>query len=263
VTGDATTGTPPTGRRLAGRTAIVTGAGSGFGAGIARRFAGEGARVLCVDIDLAAARASAGALAGSGHLALACDIADGASWKSMVDAALRDAGGFDTIVNNAALTQKPARIAKTPEADLDRLLAVNVKSFYHLAVHALPVLRKRGGGSVVNIASVTAVRPRPGMAWYQATKAAVVSLTQTMAAELAPDHIRVNAIAPAVGNTPMLRAMFAEGDQAAIDRVLASIPLGRFCEPEDVAAAAVYLASDEASYVTGVVLPVDGGRLVG
>ena len=249
--------------RLAGRTALVTGAGSGFGAGIARRYAQEGARVLCVDIDLDSATAIAAGLAGAGHLALACDIADGASWRAMVDTARAQAGGFDIVVANAALTQKPARIARTSEADLDRLLAVNVKSFYHLAVHALPVLRARGGGAVINIASVTAMRPRPGMAWYQATKAAVVSLTQTMAAELAPDRIRVNAIAPAVGNTPMLRAMFAEDDQASVDRMVATIPLGRLCEPEDIAAAAVYLASDEASYVTGVVLPVDGGRLVG
>lgn len=249
--------------RLAGRTAIITGAGSGFGAGIARRFALEGARVFAADIDVAAASTVVQALAGHGHLALQCDIAQGDSWAALVAAARGQAGGFDIVVNNAALTQKPARIAKTRESDVDRLLAVNVKSFYHLAVHALPVLRERGGGVVVNIASVTAIRPRPGMAWYQATKAAVVSLTQTMAAELAPDRIRVNAIAPAVGNTPMLRAMFAEHDQASVDRVLATIPLGRFCEPEDVAAAAVYLASDEASYVTGVVLPVDGGRLVG
>ena len=249
--------------RLEGRVAIVTGAGSGFGAGIARRYAREGARVACVDIDLDAARAVADSLEGPGGHAFRCDIADGASWAMMVAETTARFGPFDTIVANAALTQKPARLAKTPERDLDRLLAVNIKSFYHLAVHALPVLHKRGGGAVVNIASVTAVRPRPGMAWYQATKAAVVSLTQTMAAELAPDRIRVNAIAPAVGATPMLQSMFGPDDQASIDRVVATIPLGRLCTPDDIAAAAVYLASDEASFVTGAVLPVDGGRLVG
>ena len=247
--------------RLAGKTAIVTGAGSGFGAGIARRFAQEGAQVACVDIDFKAAKAVADSLHLAGW-ALSCDVADGASFAQMV-AAMVARGGFDIIVNNAALTQKPARIAKTPEHDVDRLLAVNVKSFYHMAVHALPVLRQRGGGVVINIASVTAIRPRPGMCWYQATKAAVISITQTMAAELAPDRIRVNAIAPAVGRTPMLASMFKPDDQAGIDRVVATIPLGRLCEPEDVAAAAVYLASDEACYVTGVILPVDGGRLVG
>jgi len=249
--------------KLQGRIAIVTGAGAGFGAGIARRFAQEGARVACVDIDRNAAEAVARSIEGPPAIALGCDIADGASYAAMVAAVVEQAGGFDVIVNNAALTQKPARIAKTPEADLDRLLAVNVKSFYYMAVHALPVLRKRGGGVVINIASVTAIRPRPGMCWYQATKAAVISLTQTMAAELAPDRIRVNAIAPAAGRTAMLAAMFAPEDSAGIERVVATIPLGRLCEPEDIAGAAVYLASDDASYVTGVVLLVDGGRLVG
>jgi 3-oxoacyl-[acyl-carrier protein] reductase len=249
--------------RLEGRVAIVTGAGTGFGAGVARRYAAEGARVACADIDLDAARAVAGSLEGPGGLAIRVDIADGASWASMVAEVDAAFGPFDTLVNNAALTQKPARIAKTTERDLDRLIAVNLKSFYHMAVHALPVLRRRGGGVVINIASVTAMRPRPGMAWYQATKAAVVSLTQTMAAELAPDRIRVNAIAPAVGATSMLKAMFGPDDQASIDRVVATIPLGRLCTPDDIAGAAVYLASDEASFVTGAILPVDGGRLVG
>jgi 3-oxoacyl-[acyl-carrier protein] reductase len=249
--------------RLAAKIAVVTGAGSGFGAGIARRYAREGARVACVDIDAAAANDVARSFEGAAGIGIGCDIADGRSYAAMIAAVNAWAGGFDVIVNSAALSQKPARIAKLPEAELDRLLAVNVKSYYHLAVHALPVIRKRGGGSVINIASIAAMRPRPGMAWYQATKAAVVSLTQTMAAELAPDRIRVNAIAPSVGRTPMLEAMFAPDVQAGIDRVVATIPLGRLCEPEDVAGAAVYLASDDASYVTGVVLPVDGGRLVG
>lgn len=249
--------------RLKDRTAIVTGAGGGFGAGIARRFAREGARVICVDIDGDAAARVAAALEGPPGIGLACDIADGDSYAAMVAEATARAGGFDTIVNNAALTQKPARIAKIDERHLDRLLAVNIKSFFHMAVHALPVLRKRGGGVVINLASVTAMRPRPGMCWYNATKAAVVSLTYTMAAELAPDRIRVNAIAPSAGRTAMLESMFGTDDQAGIDRVIATIPLGRLCEPDDIAAAAVYLASDEANYVTGVVLPVDGGRLVG
>src|SRR5512134_1372741 len=249
--------------RLQGKIAIVTGAGAGFGAGIARRFAQEGARVICADIDERAASQTAATLDGARGFAVACDIADGASFAAMVQSAVAHAGGFDIIVNNAALTQKPARVARIAEQDLDRLLAVNVKSFYHMAVHALPVLRQRGGGVVINIASVTAMRPRPGMAWYQATKAAVVSLTQTMAAELASDRIRVNAIAPAAGRTAMLESMFGTDNQDGIDRVVATIPLGRLCEPDDIAGAAVYLASDDAAYVTGVVLPVDGGRLVG
>lgn len=250
--------------RLAGKTAVVTGAGSGFGAAIARRFAREGARVVCVDLRLPAAETVAAGLdgpAGPG-VPVACDIADGTSVRAMVEQAVAAVGSFRVLVNNAALTQKPARIAKIAESDLDRLLAVNVKSLYHMAVHALPVLRKAGGGAVINVASVTALRPRPGMTWYNATKAAMVNITQSMAAELAPDGIRVNAIAPAAGRTPMLESMFGEDVDAGVDRVLATIPLGRLCEPDDIAGAAVYLASDDASFVTGIVLPVDGGRLV-
>ena len=251
--------------RLQGKVAIVTGAGAGFGAGIARRFAAEGARVVCADIDLDAARAIAQSLespAGSA-LAVRCDVADGASVLALAAETVRAMGGFDILVNNAALTQKPARIAKTPERDVDRLFAVNVKSLYHMAVHALPVMRQRGGGSIVNIASVAAIRPRPGMTWYNATKAAVITISQSMAAELAADKIRVNVIAPVAGRTAMFDVMFGDNAGAASDRLLESIPLGRLCTAEDIASAAVYLASDEASFVTGVVLPIDGGRLVG
>ena len=251
--------------RLQGKVAIVTGAGAGFGAGIARQFAAEGARVVCADIDLDAARAIAESLDPSAGSALAvrCDVADGASVLALAAETVRAMGGFDILVNNAALTQKPARIAKTPERDVDRLFAVNVKSLYHMAVHALPVMRQRGGGSIINIASVAAIRPRPGMTWYNATKAAVITISQSMAAELAADKIRVNVIAPVAGRTAMFDVMFGDNADAASDRLLESIPLGRLCTPEDIAAAAVYLASDEASFVTGVVLPIDGGRLVG
>ena len=250
--------------RLAGKTALVTGAGSGFGAAIARRFAQEGARVIAVDIDEAAARKIAAGLPthGGEHVAAQCDVANGASVAAMVAKVVAAAGGFDILVNNAGLTQRPMRIARIGEAELDRLIAVNVKSLYHMAVHALPVLHKREGGAVINIASVSAMRPRPGMTWYNATKAAVIVITQTMAAELAPDRIRVNAIAPAVGRTPMFDAMFTDERDAAEAKLVETIPLGRLCKPEDVAAAAVYLASDDASYVTGTILPVDGGRTV-
>ena len=251
--------------KLDGRIALITGAGSGYGAAMARRFAQEGARVICADINHEAAVSVAATLQSPSGTAIAvrCDVADGASVAALVAESVRAVGGFDILVNNAALTQKPARIAKISEAELDRLFAVNVKSLYHMAVHALPVLRQRGGGVVINIASVSAMRPRPGMTWYNATKAAVITLTQSMAAELAPDKIRVNAIAPAVGRTPMFDSMFGEGGDAAEKSLAETIPLGRLCTPEDIAAAAVYLASDDAVFVTGVVLPVDGGRMVG
>jgi 3-oxoacyl-[acyl-carrier protein] reductase len=251
--------------RLDGKIALITGAGAGYGAGIARRFADEGARVVCADLDGQAVATVAASLPGKAGSALAvqCDVADGASVAALVVKVVAELGGFDILVNNAAITQKPARIAKTPEADIDRLFAVNVKSLYHMAVHALPVLRSRGGGVVINIASVAALRPRPGMAWYNATKAAVVNLTQSMAAELAPDRIRVNAIAPVAGRTAMFDVMFGDGVDAASQRLAESIPLGRLATPEDIASAAVYLASDEAAFITGVILPVDGGRMVG
>ncbi len=250
--------------RLQGKTALITGAGSGFGAEMARRFVAEGARVACVDIDAEAAKAVARDLGDSG-IACASDVADGASVQAMVEDVVARLGRFDTLINNAAITQTPRRIAKTPPEELDRLLNVNVKSLYHMAVHALPVIRQRGGGNVINIASVTAIRPRPGMTWYNATKAAVISITQSMAAELAPDRIRVNAIAPGVGRTPMFDAMYGGKDaaDAAYDRLVETMPLGRLSRPSDIASAAVYLASDEAEFVTGIILPVDGGRLVG
>lgn len=250
--------------RLAGNTALITGAGGGFGAATARRFAAEGARVVCADINHEAAEGVAQAIVAQGHAALAvhCDVADGTSVANMIGQVCAQWGGFNVLVNNAGIAQKPARIGKIAEPDLDRLLAVNIKSLYHMAVHALPVLRT-GGGSVINITSVTALRPRPGMTWYNATKAALVSITQSMAAELAADRIRVNAIAPASSRTDMLDFMLGDRLEAGAEQVLATIPLGRLCEPADVAAAAVYLASEDAAFVTGVVLPVDGGRAIG
>jgi 3-oxoacyl-[acyl-carrier protein] reductase len=250
--------------RLEGKTALITGAGSGFGAETARRFVAEGARVACVDINGSAAEAIAKEL-GPAAIASQCDVADAASVKAMVEDVIARLGPFDTLINNAAITQIPKRIAKTSPEELDRLLNVNVKSLYYMAVHALPVIRERGGGNVINIASVTAIRPRPGMTWYNATKAAVISISQSMAAELAPDRIRVNVIAPGVGRTPMFEAMFGGRDaaDAAYDRLVETIPLGRLSKPSDIASAAVYLASDEAEFVTGVILPVDGGRLIG
>jgi 3-oxoacyl-[acyl-carrier protein] reductase len=248
--------------RLKGKTAIVTGAGSGYGAGIARRFAAEGARVAVVDINAEAASAVADSLASGGDvIAVGCDVSNGKSVGAMVAEVVAKFGGFDTLVNNAAVTQKPKRIAKTTEAEIDRLFAVNIKSLYHMATHALPVIRRGGGGSVINIASIGPLRPRGGMHWYNASKAAVITLTMSMASELAPDRIRVNAIGPAIGRTPMGHSMFDGDTDAALDQLVVTAPLGRLCEPEDIAAAAVYLASDEASYVTGIMLPVDGGRL--
>lgn len=250
--------------RLAGKVAVVTGAGSGFGAGMARRFAAEGARVLCVDLDAATA-GSVAAEIGPAALAAQCDVSDDASVAALAGTLKSWAGRLDILVNNAAISQQPKRTAKATRSEIDRMFAVNVTALLHAAVHLLPVMRAGGGGSVINMTSVTALRPRPGMTWYNASKAAVISVTQSMAAEMAADRIRVNAIAPGVARGAMFDAIFGTGEaaEAAHDRLAATFPLGRLSQVEDIAAAAVYLASDEAAFVTGVILPVDGGRLVG
>jgi 3-oxoacyl-[acyl-carrier protein] reductase len=250
--------------RLSQTRAVITGAGSGYGAAIAQRFAAQGARVACIDLQLPAAQAVAQQLqaAGCDAMAVQCDVARSDSVQAMAEQIAQAWGGFNVLVNNAGVSQRPARLGKTPEAEIDHLLAVNLKSLHHMAVHALPIMRQCKPACVINIASVTGLRPRPGMTWYNASKAAVISVTQSMAAELAPEGIRVNAIAPTAAHTPMLEAMFGDRLQQGIDRVLATIPLGRLCQSADVAAAALYLASADADFVTGIVLPVDGGRLV-
>lgn len=248
--------------RFAGRVVLVTGAAGGFGSEMARRFAAEGALAVCADLNLAAAEALAADLPGEA-MALACDVADAASVERAAAAVGERFGRVDVLVNNAALSQRPRRMANTELAEVERLFAVNVISLHHTTRHVVPLMRERGG-SIINIASVTAIRPRPGMTWYNATKAAVISITHSMAAELAPDRIRVNAIAPGVSRTAMFDAMFGtpERAEAAHEELVRTFPLGRLSRPSDVAGAALYLASDDAEFVTGVVLPVDGGRLI-
>lgn len=248
--------------RLLGKKAVVTGAGSGFGAEIARRFAAEGARVACADLDNAAATRIAGEI-GADTLAVECDVTSAESVANMVEMLKAEWGGFDTLVNNAGIAQEPKRIDRLPHDTVTRIFAVNVFSLHHVTIHALPVLREAGGGCIINMASVAALRPRAGMAWYTASKAAVISLTQSMAADFAPFRVRVNAIAPSLSRTQMFTAIFGDNATEELQANLAgSIPLGRLSEPADIASAAVFLASDEAAYITGAILPVDGGRLV-
>lgn len=250
---------------FASSTVLITGAGSGFGQAMAMRFAEHGAQVAVADIDEVAANRCVEQIVTTGGRAIAvvCDVAHGDSVREAIQNVVGQWGSFNILVNNAAVSQEPTRVGRTPEAQVDRLLAVNIKSLFYMAVHAVPVLKAAGGGCIINMASVTALRPRPGMTWYNATKAAVVSLTQSMAVELAADKIRVNAIAPAAGRTPMLEGMLGERLETGVKSVLSTIPLGRLCEPADVAAAAVFLASPAAGFITGVTLAVDGGRLAG
>ena len=245
--------------RLAGKTAIVTGGGSGFGAGIARRFAAEGARVMVADINAAAAEAVAGEIGGVGQR---CDVADAASVAALRAAAEAAWGTIDILVNNAGVTHLPAAMeAVTPE-DFDRVFAVNCRSIYHTAREIMPIMKAARRGAIVNIASTAAVSPRPRLSWYNASKGWLVTATKAMAIELAPFGIRVNALNPVAGETPLLKSFMGEDTPEMRAKFLATIPIGRFSTPEDLAAAALFLASDEAGMVTGVAMEVDGGRCI-
>lgn len=245
--------------RLQGKVAIVTGAGSGFGAAIATRFVAEGARVVVADIDHAAGRRAAAAL-GDSALAVHVDVADSRSVQGMVDAAVAHFGRVDVLVNNAGTTHRPAPAADVGEAEFDRVLGVNLKSIYNGVKAIVPVFKTHGGGVIINIGSVGGSRPRPGLVWYGATKGAVANATKGLAAELAPLKIRVNNIAPSVADTPLLANFVGDTPGDDLRQLLSTIPLGRLATPGDVANAALYIASNEASFVTGIDFCVDGGR---
>ncbi len=245
--------------RFGGRTAVITGAGSGFGAGIARRFAAEGARVLLADIDLAAAE---GVAAGIGGIACEVDVASGASVAAMADAARTTLGRVDILVNNAGITHLPMPMEDVPEAEFDRVLAVNAKSVYLTARSFVPAMKAAAGGAILNVASTAGLSPRPRLSWYNASKGWMITATKAMAVELAPYGVRVNAICPVAGETPLLKSFMGEDTPEMRARFIATIPLGRFSTPDDMANAACFLCSDEASMITGVALEVDGGRCI-
>ena len=252
--------------RLHGKTALVTGAGSGFGRAIAALFLREGADVVMADIDgetlACSVQALQGEAAGRAH-AVTGDVAAMADAARMVAAAEAAFGGLDIVVNNAGILNHKTPLEEVAEATFDRLMAVNVKSLFCMSAAAVPLLRRQGrGGSIVNIGSTGGLRPRPGLVWYNGTKGAVHAISKSMAAELAPDRIRVNCVAPVMAPTGMLEAALGGDSPAARARVIETIPLGRFCAPEDIANACLWLAEDTAAFVTGVVLPVDGGRTI-
>ncbi|WP_298495231.1 glucose 1-dehydrogenase [uncultured Maritimibacter sp.] len=241
--------------RLAGRTAIVTGGGSGFGAGIARKFASEGATVWVADINLDAARAIAQEIDGK---AVAVDVARNDSVAAMVS----QTGPVDILVNNAGITHLPKPMEEVDEDEFDRVLAVNAKSVYLTARHMVPLMKAAGRGAILNVASTAGISPRANLNWYNASKGWMITATQTMAVELAPFGIRVNALAPVAGETPLLASFMGEDTPEMRAKFLSTIPIGRFSTPEDMGNAACFLCSDEASMVTGVALPVDGGRVI-
>jgi len=247
--------------RLKGKAALVTGAGQGFGFGIAEIFAREGARVACLDLKPEIAGAAAKRF-GEGALAIAADVSKRDDVEKAAKTAIEAFGRVDVVVNNAGVTHRNKPLLEVEEAEFDRVFAVNVKSIFLMAQAFVPHMRANGGGVIINVGSTAALRPRPGLTVYNASKGAVHVMTKSMAVELAPDKIRVCALAPVAGETPLLAMFMGEDTPEKRAAFKATVPLGRFSKPEDIGAAALYLASDEANFLTGVVLEVDGGRCI-
>ncbi|WP_170425919.1 SDR family oxidoreductase [Ruegeria arenilitoris] len=247
--------------RLEGKTAIVTGGASGFGAGIARKFLSEGARVMIADINGDAAEVQANQL-GPNAFAHQVDLADGASVQAMADTAFDRFDQLDILVNNAGVTHLPTPLEDVSEEDFDRVYNVNMKSVYLTARAFVPHMKARGTGAILNVASTAGLSPRPNLNWYNASKGWMITATKTMAVELAPSGIRVNAICPVAGETPLLKSFMGEDTPEVRAKFLSTIPLGRFSTPEDMANAACFLCSEEASMITGAALEVDGGRCI-
>ncbi|HXW18988.1 MAG TPA: glucose 1-dehydrogenase [Roseiarcus sp.] len=247
--------------RLRGKGAVVTGAAQGFGLGIAETFAREGAKVGLIDLNGEAAKAAAEKI-GGGSIAIACDVSKKRDVDAAAKAAIEAFGRIDILVNNAGTTYRNRPMLEVDEAEFDRVFAVNVKSIFLTAHAFVPHMRGKGGGAIINIGSTAGIRPRPGLTWYNATKGAVHLMTKSMAVELAPDRIRVSALAPVAGDTPLLASFLGEDTPERRAAFKATVPLGRFSTPQDIANAALFLASDEANFLTGVVLEVDGGRCI-
>lgn len=248
-------------QRLDGKIALVTGAASGFGLSIAQHFADEGARAVLVDINETAVQAAADQI-GAGTVAVTADVTSASDIARAVSHARDRFDGLDIVVNNAGTTHDNKPMTEVSEAEFDQVFAVNVKAIYHMAVHAIPALEAGGGGAILNVSSTAGIRPRPGLTWYNASKGAVNTMTKSMAVELAPLRIRVNALAPVAGETPLLARFLGEDTPERRAQFRATIPWGRFSQPQDIASAAVFLCSDEADMITGSVLEVDGGRCV-
>jgi len=247
--------------RLNGKTAIVTGGASGFGAGIVAKFLTEGAQVMIADINGDAARDLA-ATSGDKAIAQTVDVSDGPSVQAMTDVALSTFGHIDILINNAGISHLPGLLEDITEDDFDRLFRVNMKSVYLTARALVPHMKSRAQGAILNVASTAGISPRPRLNWYNASKGWMITATKTMAVELAPDGIRVNAINPVAGETPLLKTFMGEDTPEIRAKFLSTIPLGRFSQPEDMGNAACFLCSDEASMITGVAMEVDGGRCI-
>lgn len=248
-------------KRLEGKRAIVTGGASGFGAGIVRRFAEEGARVIVADLNGDAARTLAAEL-GDADLGVKVDVSSAADVAALAESANRLLGGVDIVVNNAGVGHTPQPLDELSDEAFDRIAAVNMRAIYLMSKAFVPAMKSQGSGAILNIASTGGVSPRPNLTWYNASKGWVITATRAMAVELAPFQIRVNALNPVAGDTPLLKTFMGADTPEVRAKFLASIPIGRFSTPEDMGAAAAFLCSDDASMITGVALEVDGGRCI-
>lgn len=247
--------------RLTGKTAIITGGASGFGAGIVRRFLQDGARVMIADLNGSAASDLAQEM-GDHAIAHTVDVSDGPSVNDMCRTAIEEWGHVDILINNAGVTHLPTPLDEVSEEDFDRVFNVNMKSVYLTARALVPHMKERAAGAILNIASTAGVSPRPNLNWYNASKGWMITATKTMAVELAPKGIRVNALNPVAGETPLLKSFMGEDTPEMRAKFLSTIPLGRFSTPQDMGNAALFLCSDEASMITGVAMEVDGGRCI-
>ena len=248
--------------RLAGKTAIVTGAASGFGRAIAERFAREGARVAIFDLNIDGAKAVAAGI-GPAAIALHCDVSQGDQVAAAVQAAIAGLGRVNILINNAGWSHRNQPLMDVDYDTFRKVYAINVDSIFHMTKAIVPHWRAVGGGVMINVGSTAGIRPRPGLSWYNSSKGAVNMMTKTLAVELAPDRIRVCGLAPVMGATALLETFMGMPDTPENRaRFISTIPLGRLCEPDDMANAALYLASDEAAFITGVIHEVDGGRTI-
>ena len=248
--------------QLENKVAIITGAGSGFGEGIAKMYAKEGAKVVVADMNESAAQRVAADI-GSSAMAVTANVTVRSDVEELVAACQKEFGAVDIVVNNAGTTHKNQPMLEVDEATFDKVFDVNVKSIYYMTHAVVPVMRKQGHGVILNVGSTAGIRPRPGLSWYNASKGAVNLLSKSMAVELGPENIRVNAICPVMGVTGLFEAFMGLPDTPENrKKFVGTIPMGRFCEPSDVGAAAVFLASDAAEFMTGIEFPVDGGRTI-
>ncbi|MGO4447552.1 SDR family oxidoreductase [Phyllobacterium sp. TAF24] len=247
--------------RLAGKTAIITGGASGFGEGMAKRFAEEGANVVVADLNHKGAETVATAI-GKSAIAVQADVSRKEDVDAMVAAAMDTFGRVDIMVNNAGFTHRNGSMLDVDESTFDLISAVNMKAIYYATLAVVPIMEMQGGGSIITTASTAGLRPRPGLTWYNASKGWAITATKSMAVELAPKNIRVNCLCPVAGETGMLSLFMGEDTPEKRAQFKASIPLGRLSTPLDIANAALWLASDEAGFITGVALEVDGGRCI-